>query len=345
MTDDTICPPRRAAHVVCFGEMLVRLATQAQDELAFATALDLHVGGAEANVAAALAWLGHRADMITALPSDALGDRALTHLRARGVGIGHVRREEGRMGLYFAATGASLRPTTILYDRAASVFAATDWSETDWSVALAGADLLHVSGISLAVGQASADAVLAAVATARAMGVLVSFDGNFRPQLWRDREEDPAVLLRAVLGQADIFFGDHRDAALILGTRFDDDAARAGAAADAVFAAFPQLRLIASTTRRAETVERNLLSARIDSRSRVVATPIQAVEGIVDRIGAGDAFAAGVLHALLTGETIDRAAADGLALTCLKHSQRGDAASVDRVRLAAFSSGEVDLRR
>lgn len=345
MTEDTICPPRSAAHVVCFGEMLVRLATQAQDDLAFATALDLHVGGAEANVAAALAWLGHRAEMVTALPGDAMGDRALTHLRARGVGIDHVQRRDGRIGLYFAATGASLRPTTILYDRAASVFAATDWADTDWSVALAGADLLHVSGISLAVGQASADAVLAAVATARAMGVLVSFDGNFRPQLWRDRQDDPAILLRAVLGQADIFFGDHRDAALILGTSFDDDAARSRTAAEAVFAAFPQLRLIASTTRRAETVERNLLSARIDTPTRVVTTPTQAIEGIVDRIGAGDAFAAGVLHALLTGETIDRAATAGLALTCLKHSQKGDAATVDRAQLAAFSSGNVDLRR
>lgn len=331
--------------IVCMGEVLLRLSPPGRRSFAQAGALELHFGGAEANVATALARLGHDARMISALPEGPLGDAAVAALRSSGVDTRAIRRAPGRLGLYFLAPGASLRASDIIYDRADSVFATTSAEASDWPVLLEGADWLHLSGITPALGPAAARMSLAAVGAARAAGVRIAFDGNYRARLWEAWDSDPRVILGELIDHADLFFGNHRDITLLLGRPFSGDGPdRRREAAEAAFAAFPRLQHIASTARHVEHVDCHRIAARIDTRESAHQTDEVRVAGIVDRIGAGDAFAAGVLHGLSRGDEV-HAVRSGLALTCLKHSLPGDVALFSQHELDAFDQGNLDVRR
>lgn len=332
--------------IVCFGELLLRLTAPGRELLLQTPRLDVHVGGAEANVAVGLASLGHATAMASVVPDNRLGLAAIGELRRHGVDGAAVRVMPGRMGLYFLTRGAGLRASDIVYDRAHSAFAEAPVDAIDWTAALDGAEWLHLSGITPALGPCSAEAALRAAGAAKAAGVRVSFDGNYRVRLWDAWDSDPRAVLAALVGHADLFFGNHRDIALLLGTAFDGAGEdRRREAAEAAFAAFPNLRLIASTARHVDDADRHRLSARIDAPDAHWQTQEVALTGIVDRIGAGDAFAAGVLHGLLSGRDEAAAVRDGLALACLKHSLPGDAALFGPADLAAFHTGSLDVRR
>jgi len=331
--------------IVCFGELLIRLSATGRGLLMQSPAMDVHVGGAEANVAIALARLGHHTSMVSAVPDNALGGGAVAALRASGVDCGGVATLPGRMGLYFLSPGAGLRAAEIIYDRAGSSFATANASAFDFPRLLAGAARLHLSGITPALGPQSAELALSAAQAAADLGVPVSFDGNYRAQLWAAWNSNPQDILSRLIAHADILFGNHQDIALLLGRDFagsGDDRRRA--AAEAAFAAFPRLQLMASTARHVHDADRHQLAARIDTRDGHVQTDEIAISGIVDRIGAGDAFAAGVLHGLSQGD-IAHAANTGLALACLKHSLPGDASLFGQRDIDAFLVGGYDVRR
>lgn len=331
--------------IVCFGELLIRLSAPGRTLLMQTPALDLHVGGAEANVAVALARLGHSASIISAVPDNALGHGALAAVRAHGVDTSAVLTIPGRMGLYFLSPGAGLRASEIVYDRAHSSFACAPADSYDWPALLTGAARLHLSGITPALGPVPAAAAIAAAEAATALGVPVSFDGNYRARLWEAWDSNPRAILGQLIGHADLLFGNHQDVALLLGRDFSGDGPdRRRAAAQAAFAAFPRLKLIASTARHAEDADRHRIAARIDARDDHVQTDEVLVPGIIDRIGAGDAFAAGVLHGLSSGD-IAHAARIGLALACLKHSLPGDASLFTQRDIDAFLAGGLDVRR
>lgn len=319
--------------VACFGELLLRLSAPGRERLLQHPAFDVHVGGAEANVAVSLARFGHDAELLGTVADNALGEAALGELRRHGVHVGRVRRAPGRMGLYFLSQGAGLRPSEVLYDRAGSAFATTPAHAYDWPRLLQGTRLFHVSGVTPALGQATADAAIDAARAAREAGALVSFDGNFRAKLWAAWDGDPATILRALIGEAALAFADHRDIAVVLGEDGGDaqDAelvepgARFAAAAARAFHAFPRLQRVVTTVRTQHSVDDHGLGALMATRDGAlhVAQP-RVLHGIVDRIGAGDAFAAGVLHGLLTAMPDGDSLAFGLAAACLKHSQPGD---------------------
>jgi 2-dehydro-3-deoxygluconokinase len=329
---------------LAFGELLVRLSAPGKALLKQSRSLDLHVGGAEANVAIGLASLGHGAAMVSAVPANALGDMAVASLGAAGVDVGGVVRREGRMGLYFLSPGAGLRASEIVYDRSGSSFASAPADAFDWTSLLNGVGRLHLSGITPALGPASADAAVRAAEAAERAGVPISFDGNYRARLWDAWDSDPRAILTKLVSKADILFGNHRDVSLLLGRDFDGAGAdRRREAAEAAFAAFPRLQLIASTARHTVDADHHRISARIDAREQAAQSEERAVTGIVDRIGAGDAFAAGVLHGLAGG--LEQAARYGLALTCLKHSLPGDASLFGQADIDAFLEGGLDVRR
>ena len=335
-----------SAEVVCFGELLLRLTAPGRELLLQNGRLDVHVGGAEANVAVALACLGHQTAMVSRVPDNPLGEAAIRYLRRYGVSVDGVARGAGRMGLYFQSVGAGLRPSSIVYDRDGSSFALAERQDFDWDRLLEGAELLHLSGITPALGQRSADAALAAAEAARSRGIKISFDGNYRAQLWQRWASDPKAMLCELVGNADILFGNHRDISLLIGRDFGGDGeARRREAAEAAFEAFPQLRLIASTARHIDDADRHRIAARIDKGDGSFQTEEVVVAGIVDRIGTGDAFAAGVLHGVLSGADQERTARYGLALACLKHSLPGDASLFTQADIDAFLAGELDVRR
>jgi len=330
--------PRR---VVCFGEMLLRLAPPGRDLLLRTPRLETSFGGAETNVAVGLARLGDDARMVTVLPDNAIGQAALAELRRWGVDPGGVRIAPGRMGLYFLTPGAVLRPAEVLYDRTGSAFATAAPDLIDWTAELAGAAWLHLSGITPAVSPNAATAALTAVKAARALGVQVSFDGNFRTRVWSGRIGEAPEILRDIIAHADLAFIDHRDIALILGEAFDDPQI----AARAAFKAFPTLTRIASTGRTIQGPEDHDLTGRLFTRDGGHQTETVRLKNIVDRVGAGDAFSAGVLHGLMAGQSDAEALDYGLACCALKHGIVGDFPLITREDVANFSAEHGDLRR
>src|SRR5436189_258070 len=207
-------------------------------------------------------------------------------------------------------------------------------------------DLLPLSGTTPALGENSAKAAIAAAEAAKGRGVAISFDGNYRAQLWQRWDSDPQGTLTELVEKADILFGNHRDISLLLGRDFSGEGeARRREAADAMFDRFPGLDLIASTARHVADADTHRISARIDGRGGSAQTEEVVVAGIVDRIGAGDAFAAGILHGMRAGLDLEATVRSGLALTCLKHSLAGDASLFGQRDIDAFLAGELDVRR
>ncbi|WP_295445244.1 sugar kinase [Sphingorhabdus sp. EL138] len=332
--------------IVFFGELLIRLSAPSNELLMQSSSLNLHVGGAEANVAIGLANLGYECRMVSVVPDNALGRGAVSAVLKHGVDCSGVAKVSGRMGLYFLAVGAGLRASEIVYDRAGSSFAQARADDFDWDTHLAGAGLLHLSGITPALGMQSSEAALAAAQAAKRLGVPISFDGNYRAMLWEAWDSDPRAVLSKLIGMTDILFGNHSDLSLVLGKNFlGEGAERRREAAEAGLAAFPGLKLIASTARRTVSADYHRIAARVDLRDSGHQTDEIDVSGIVDRIGAGDAFAAGVLHAHLGGGDAKAMAQTGLALACLKHSLPGDASLFQQVDIDAFNKGGLDVRR
>ncbi|MBX3595013.1 sugar kinase [Sphingomonas sp.] len=332
--------------IVCFGELLLRLTAPGRELLLQTGAFDVHVGGAEANVAIGLANLDHPVAMVSAVPANPLGEAAVRFVRGQGVDTAAIQRRDGRMGLYFLSVGAGLRASDIVYDRAGSSFATAPADAFDWRTILAGAGMLHLSGITPALGPAASAAAIAAATTARDLGVPISFDGNYRARLWEAWDSDPRDVLTRLVGMADTLFGNHRDVSLLLGRDFSGDGPdRRREAAEAAFAAFPNLKRIASTARHIDDADRHRIAGRIDTRERGYQTDEVVVAGIVDRIGGGDAFAAGILHGILTHRDLEATVASGLALACLKHSLPGDASLFGQGDIDAFLAGGLDVRR
>lgn len=330
-----------------FGEVMIRLSPPDKQLIVQSQSLDMKIGGAEANVAMGLASLGHAARMITRVADNQLGGLVRSTMMSFGVDCTHVARVPGRMGLYFLTPGAGLRASEVLYDRAGSAFAEAGPEDFDWDAALDGATHLHLSGITPALGPRSADAAVAAARAAKERGLTLIFDGNYRARLWEAWDSDPRSILTELIGMADILFGNHRDVSLLLGKDFSGEGSdRRRHAAEAAFAAFPNLKLMASTARHVEDSDRHRIAARVDTPDNAFQTDELLISGIVDRIGAGDAFAVGVLHGVLRDMSdLEGAAKSGLALTALKHALPGDPSYYTQADLDAFLAGELDVRR
>lgn len=333
--------------VACFGEVLLRLSPPGSELLAQARQFDIHFGGAETNVAVALANLGAGSRVISALPRNALGDLAIRVLRGHNVDTDTIARRDGRLGSYYFTNASGVRQGQVVYDRAGSVFASADSTAFDAPSLLAGADHLHISGISLALGDGPAGATLAMARAAREAGLTVSFDGNFRPGLWALTTRDPVPVITQAIELADVVFGNHKDASLLLGQEFSGDGPeRRRDASEALFAAFPNIRMIASTARHVDARNVHQLVGRIDTPETSVQSAERVLSEVVDRIGTGDAFAAGVLHGWLDADASELVVLErGMALSALKHTVAGDFSFATMSDLEAAMAGGGDVRR
>ncbi|MDC7682731.1 sugar kinase [Asticcacaulis sp. BYS171W] len=333
----------------CFGELLIRLSTSGRDPLYSLPELTPFVGGAEANVAVGLARLGHATRVISVIPDNDLGHAAAGQLRFWGVDASRVTTAPGRMGLYFLTTGGIHRPSDILYDRAGSAFAEADFAAFDWAKLLAGSSWLHVSGVTAALGLNAFNGALRAMQVARTLGIKVSFDCNYRPKLWEAWGGDARALIPQLMAQADLIFGGYRDIELVFQTTFAGEPGsdgRSRAAADHAFAAFPDLQRLICTRREQVNVDHNRLAGLMYTRTESLETKCYDIARIIDRIGGGDAFAAGVLHGILSGKSDAEALDLGIAGGCLKHAMPGDFALATVADLEAFLSEDgFDVKR
>lgn len=334
--------------IVCFGEVLLRLSSPGKELLLQSSRFDAHVGGAEANVAVSLNKLGHRTAMITALPESPLGRGCADELRRHGVHTDAIRFRDGRMGMYFLTHGAGHRPAEVLYDRSHSAFASAPHDLYDWTDLLANASWLHVSGITPAVSNEAAKAALRAMTIARESSVKISFDCNFRARLWGERTSEAPRLLRGLCEYANVIFGDDRDIAFMLGFKAGSVSPeeKRRRAADAAFGAFSYLQYIACTERTRHSADVQQIAGYLQSKRETYSTRPYPLYGIVDRIGAGDAFAAGVLHGLIAELGPQKTVDFGIAAACLKHSIPGDFNLVGIADIELLlSEQQLDVRR
>ena len=352
--------------VVTFGEIMGRVAPHGflRFRQALPGTLDFTFAGAEATVAASVAFLGGEAAFVTALPNNAIGDACVANLRAMGVDTRHiVRTKQGRLGLYFLETGANQRPSNVIYDRDGSAISLTPAAQYPWPEIVSGARWFHISGITPAISATAAAAALAAVQAARAGGLTVSCDLNFRRKLWSwDPATDPQALaqrtMRQILPFVDVVIGNEEDAGEVLGIHASDTDVQSGKVANdkypevarRIIAQFPQVTQVAITLRESISASHNNWGAMLfDAREgRAYFAPLSSghyqpyhITHIVDRVGGGDAFAAGLIFARLTLELSAPQAALSFAVaaSCLAHSIAGDFNFSNRAEVEALMRG------
>ncbi|AKJ64917.1 sugar kinase [Kiritimatiella glycovorans] len=352
--------------VVGFGEIMGRLAPEGFYRFSQSCPgrLDLTFAGAEANVAASIAMLGGSSAYVTALPDHAIADACVRSLKALDVETRHiVRTDSGRLGLYFVETGANQRPSNVIYDREHSAVSRTPADAYDWDAIFADAGWLHISGITPALSRCAAEASLAAVRGAKEAGLTVSCDLNFRKKLWKwDETLSPRELagrtMRDILPFVDVVIGNEGDAEDVLGIRAGDSDVESGElaidkypeVAGQIAGQFPNVRKVAITLRESISASHNNWGAMLyDTESeQAVFAPMRdgeyrpyEIRNIVDRVGGGDSFAAGLIFALHSGEYTEHADAIAFAVaaSCLAHSIKGDWNHSRRAEVEALMRG------
>lgn len=352
--------------VVTFGEIMGRVAPCGflRFRQALPGSLDFTFAGAEATVAASVAYLGGEAAFVTALPANAIGDACVANLKAMGVDTRYIQHtKRGRLGLYFLETGANQRPSNVIYDREGSAVALTPPESYPWRDIFTGANWFHISGITPAISALASKAALAAVQAAHAQGVTVSCDLNFRRKLWSwEPQTDPQALaqrtMRQVLPFVDVVIGNEEDAGEVLGIHARDTDVQSGklatdkypAVARQIVAQFPQVKLVAITLRESISASHNNWGAMLFDATSDCAhyAPLRGgkyqpyqITHIVDRVGGGDAFAAGLIFARLTPELAapQTAVAFAAASSCLAHSILGDYNFSSRAEVEALMGG------
>ncbi len=310
--------------VVTFGEIMLRLSPVGDERLFQSPQLRTFFGGSEANVAASLAHLGEWSDYVTRLPANPVGDAALAALRAEGVGTKGVVRGGERLGIYFVEPGADIRALKVVYDRAGSAFSALDPAELDWESLLRGADWLHLSGITPALGEGPARAAQQAADSARVLKVKVSVDLNYRPALWIDR--NPVPITRALVRGADLVIGNPGavQAMLDVGPGEGGSADTPRETSQALVRQL-EVRKVALTSRQVISASEHAWSATLyDPFGDQLAQSRRWQVRVTDRVGGGDSFCAALIHALLEGRDLGAALEFATAASALKLTIPGD---------------------
>lgn len=319
--------------VIAFGEVMVRLAPPHFQRLEQTRSLDVEIGGAELNTAVGVTRLGRTAAWVSALPDNPLGKLVANRVREAGVSDSFVRfTPDGRCGLYFLEFGASPRASSILYDRKDSAISRVVPGTFDWATIFRGAKWFHVTGITCALSTGAAEVVGEAMTAARAAGVRISVDLNYRAKLWS--REDAARVMGALLPQCEVLLASEADAQHLFGITGDDFESVARALVERF-----GVTTVIGTKREAALVWRNRIAAVGFSAGQLYESAWYDVE-IVDRLGAGDALAAGVIHGLLDGD-LKRAIDVGAAMGAIKHTIPGDLPWVqpDEVEAALTGAG------
>ncbi len=319
------------SEVIAFGEVMIRLAPPHFQRLEQARSLDLEVGGAELNTAAGLVRLGRSAAWVSRLPDNPLGKLVANRVREAGVCDRHLQfAADGRCGLYFLEFGAAPRASSILYDRKDSSIARVSADLFDWPVVLTGARWFHVSGVTAALSAGAAEAAGAALRAARAAGLGTSIDLNYRAKLWS--RDDAARVLGGLLPLCDLAIASEADAEFLFGITGDFPAV-----AEGLMARFG-VKAVAGTRREAPLVWRNRFAAVGYAGGRLYESAWYEVE-VVDRLGAGDALAAGLIHGMLDGD-LGKGVDYGGAMGALKHTIPGDLPWFDKDEIEAVLQGQ-----
>lgn len=316
---------------VFFGELLMRLATKGHQRFVQAREFEVAYTGAEANAAVTLANLGLGAHVMSMLPDSEIGDACINFIRQFGVQTDCVLRGGERLGTFYLETGASQRPSKVIYDRAGSSFSRLGPGKVDWEAVFAGKDWFHWSGTAPALGEQMVETTLEACQTAKKLGLTVSCDLNYRSKLWRPKLA--REVMTSLMEWVDVLIGGQEDAELMLGVR-------AGGYEDAAVELHRRFGLsyVATTLREGDSASDNGWACLLSDGSSCYLSRRYQVH-IVDRVGAGDAFSGALIYGLLTSMDSQQAVEFAAAASCLKHSIPGDFNQVSRQEVYALMKG------
>lgn len=345
--------------VVTFGEIMLRLAPPGFERFLQTPQFVATFGGGEANVAVALAGLGVEASYVTVLPEkNPVADACVGELRRFGVETSGIVRGKGRMGIYFLETGASQRGSKVVYDREGSAIAIAQPGSIDWAAALRDAGWFHVTGITPALSESAAALTLEAARAAKASGVLISCDLNYRKNLWKWGKRAVQVMPDLVK-LTDVVIANEEDVQMTLGIAVDVNVASGKLDRSVyqdltgrVLEAYPNLRGIAITLRESKNASHNGWSACWNDRKEFLVSRAYDITHIVDRVGGGDSFSGGLIYGLMKlkdarGANQGAALEFATALSCLKHSVPGDFCriSLDEVNVLLREGGSGRVQR
>lgn len=336
------------AKIVTLGEVMLRLSTPGHSRFIQADSFDVVYGGGEANVAVSCANYGHQAYYVTKLPEHEIGQAAVNALRKYGVRTDYIARGGERVGIYYLESGSAMRPSKVIYDRAHSAIAEALPEDFDFDAVMEGADWFHWSGITPAISDKAAELTRLACEAAKRHGVTVSVDLNFRKKLWT--KEKAQSVMRPLMKYVDVCIGNEEDAELCLG--FKPDADVAGGKTDAegyksIFKAMAQefgFKYVVSTLRESFSASHNGWKAMIYDGVDFYESKRYDIFPIVDRVGGGDSFSGGLIHALLTKDTKEDALEFAVAASALKHTISGDFNMVSAQEVEALAGGDASGR-
>jgi 2-dehydro-3-deoxygluconokinase len=337
--------------VATFGELLLRLSPPGHLRIGQGDLLEMWFGGAEANVAVALARLGDDVQYITRVPDNLVGAVARQRLNELGVGTDQVLSGGSRMPICFVEVGAAQRPSVVVYDRSASPVAQLEPGMVPWPAILSKCSWLHTSGITPALSQSAAAATIEAVTCARDMGVRVSIDLNYRASLW-DSVAECRRAMAALVEKADVVFCNEDDLEKVFGIdvppsdheNAQTDPERYMDPSSELLRLFPSLDKVVMTLRGSVSASDNYWTGVLATRVRFCTTHQYHITPIVDRVGAGDAFAGAAIHGFLEGWDDSEVLSFAVAASCLKHSIHGDFNLVDASTITALASGGEGAR-
>lgn len=327
---------------------MLRLSPRGSSRFVEVGHFDVIWGGGEANVAVSLANYGHHATFVTKLPEHEIGQAAVNALRRYGVDTSRITRGGERVGIYYCETGASMRPSKVIYDRAHSAIAEARAEDFDFDAIMEGADWFHWSGITPAISDSAAELTLLACQAAKRHGLTVSCDLNFRKKLWTPQKAQS--VMRPLMEYVDVCIGNEEDAALCLGFKPDANVDAGETAAEGYKGIFQAMarefgfKYVASTLRESYSATRNGWKAMIYNGKDFYESKRYEINPIIDRVGGGDAFSGGLIHGLLTMATQGEALEFAVAASALKQTIPGDFNLVTAAEVEALAGGSANGR-
>lgn len=334
--------------IITLGEIMLRLSTQGQERFVQSNAFNIVYGGGEANVAVSLANYGHEAYFVSKLPTHEIGQSAVNALRQYGVNTDYIARGGDRIGIYFLETGASMRPSKVIYDRAKSAIAEADVTDFNFDEIFKGKDWFHWSGITPAISPKAAEITKLACQAAKKHGVRVSVDLNYRKKLWTP--EQAQAVMKDLMQYVDVCIGNEEDAELVLGFKpAHTDVTSGKLNAEGYKQIFKEMKeafgfeIVTSTLRESYSATKNGWSALLYDGNAFYQSKRYEISPIIDRVGGGDSFAGGLIHGLLT-KTPQEAIEFAVAASALKHTIPGDFNLVDVNEVETLAGGSASGR-
>lgn len=337
--------------VITFGEIMLRLSTPNALRFAQSTSFNADYGGGEFNVAASLSNMGVPTEFVTRIPDNDLAKAALQQIKKQGVGTAHIEFGGDRLGIYFLEQGADVRAGKVIYDRTNSSISQIKTGEVDWESVFKDAQWFHWSGVTPAISESAAEVCLEAAKVAFDMGLTISSDLNYRSKLWKYGKE-PKEVMPKLLNYCHIILGDIDTAMFMLGKdKVNPNYQKTTVLPnfyDQIFNEYPNLKSIATTLRYSMSASHQKIGGILYDGKNIYGTKQRELTSVIDRVGSGDAFMAGLIYSLLDEELDQQDRIDfAAAACCLKHTIRGDVnlASLEEIQDLAWGNSDGSVKR